>query len=145
MASIIFFFMFLQATVNMIDEHRKQERKLCSQEIWWTIQLLHACRKRKSMKFLLYCMCIYWQQIQWLYFSFIFHFEPGTIWSWECDSEITLHKIQRHVILSAFEVPQRSLSEVSIWVKSRNISIENLPACDQVDLQRVLIYVSSAR
>lgn len=71
--------MFLQAAVSVIDEHMKQERKWCSQEIWWTIQLLHACRKRKSMKFLFYCMCIYWQQIQWLYFIFFFF----SFWTWE--------------------------------------------------------------
>lgn len=111
--------MFLQTAVSMIGEHRKQERKRCSQEIWWTKQLLHACRKRKSMKFLSYCMCIYWKQIQCLYFIFIFHFELGNIWSWECDSEITLHKIERHAKLPAPEVPQRSLSKASIWVNSR--------------------------
>lgn len=79
----------------MIDEHRRKERKWCSQEIWWTVPSLHACRKRKSMKFLFYCMCIYWQQIQWLYFIFIFHFELGNIWSWERDWEIALHKKDR--------------------------------------------------
>lgn len=105
--------MFLQAAVSILDEHRKQERKLRSQKI----QLLHAYRKRRSRKVLFYCMCIYWQQVQWLYFIFLF--ELGNIWSWECDSEITLHKIQRHVKLPASEVPQRYLSEASIRVKSR--------------------------
>lgn len=77
MASIIFFFIFLQATVNMIDKCMEKERKLMNNIITLCLQEKKVC----EVPFLLYVYLLAVDSVT-LFFSFFLNlgiFEAGNV------------------------------------------------------------------